>query len=338
MAGNLNAIIRYKTIDKCLRRKGHTYNWESLSEACVEAYEENAVMADAPSRRTIFGDVARMKSGKLGYEAPIVFNKKDNCWQYTDPNFSISGNPLNTQDLQELRTALAVLRQFDGIQMEGIEQIVAKLEDTLQRKNQDDTASVIQFEKIPNLKGQEWLAVLHQYALQRQAIRVQYQSFKETTPSLVILSPYLLKEYNNRWFLIGYNHKVGKVQNLSLDRIHGLDKELLTKFELIPQFNKDLYFKDIIGVSIPKDAVVEEILLEAIPEQAKYIETKPIHQSQQIVEVTEEGTVFSYWLICNFELESHLLSFGERVRVLQPEGLREQIEKRVKKMYLGRQD
>ena len=92
-------------------------------------------------------------------------------------------------------------------------------------------------------------------------------------------------------------------------------------------------FRDIIGVSIPEDGVVEEIQLKFTAQQAKYIQTKPLHPSQHVLEETREYTIFTFRLMQNYELESLILSFGERVEVLRPEGLREKVKGRVGKLF-----
>lgn len=113
----------------------------------------------------------------------------------------------------------------------------------------------------------------------------------------------------------------------ALDRILDIREEGLVYF-CDAHFDPDTYFRDIIGVSIPEDGVVAEVHLKFNAQQAKYIYTKPLHPSQRVVEETAEYTAFAFRLIPNYELESLILSFGERVEVLRPERLREKVRER----------
>jgi predicted DNA-binding transcriptional regulator YafY len=329
MPTNLHALIRYRIIDQCLRRKGKLWTWQSLAEACGEALREfiDSDLPD-PSRRTVFQDIETMKSGKLGYEAPILFDRKKGSYKYTDPAFSISNTPLTSDDITELHHALVILKQFSGFKhMEGVENIITKLEHTLNLKG-GKSKDIIRFDHPIDAPGQKWLDSIYRLAHSEQTIHLHYQPFIFDAPMLTVVSPYLLKEYNNRWFLIGYDHTDQRIYNFALDRIVSLHPagEI---FFLAPDFHADSYFKDIIGVSIPDDRQIHEVVLEVSAEQAKYVLTKPLHPSQKVIRETPGHTVFSFALMLNYELESLILSFGERARVLAPESLKIKILERL---------
>lgn len=330
MPANLHALIRYRIIDQCLRRKGKLWTWQSLAEACGDALRE-FIDSDLPnpSRRTIFQDIETMKSGKLGYEAPILFDRKKGSYRYTDPYFSISNTPLTPDDITELHHALVILKQFSGFKhMEGVENIITKLAHTLNLKG-GKTKDIIQFDHPIDAPGQKWLDTIYRMAQHEQTIDLHYQPFVFDSPMLTVVSPYLLKEYNNRWFLIGYDHTDKRIYNFALDRIVSL-QAASEKFFRSADFNPQSYFKDIIGVSIPDDRQIHEVVLEVSVEQAKYVLTKPLHPSQKVVKETPAYTVFSFSLMLNYELESLILSFGERARVLAPGILKAKIWERIK--------
>ena len=89
------------------------------------------------------------------------------------------------------------------------------------------------------------------------------------------------------------------------------------------------YFEDIIGVSIPKGQPCEKVRIWVSPEQFRYIQTKPIHGSQKVIENTDAGAVVELDIIPNYELEQLLLSFGEKIKVLSPDTLREKMKERI---------
>lgn len=331
MPTNLHALIRYRTIDQCLRRPAIEWNRERLCQECGKALRYFiSEDVDDPSIRTIQGDIDTMRYGKLGYHAPIRYDRRRQSYCYTAPDFSISNSPLNVDDVNELNHALAILRQFSGFRhVEGIENIITKLEYTLSLRG-SRAKEAIQFGHQINAPGEKWLDVLYRLIQKNVGMELAYQPFTYSAPFLVAVSPYLLKEYNNRWFCIGYNHEVQAINNFALDRILAVRQiEIGTAYYQDAGFDPDTYFRDIIGVSIPEDGVVAEVVLKFNAQQAKYIHTKPLHSSQSAVEETEEFSTFSFHLIPNYELESLILSFGERVEVLKPEELRERVRDRV---------
>lgn len=331
MPTNLHALIRYRTIDRCLRRRHRQWTWQDLARACGDELRDYlGEHIDDPSRRTIFVDIKHMKSGKLGYEAPIVFDRRSGSYRYADPDFSISNSPLGPEDHEELRHALHILRQFRGFRhMQGIEQIIAKL-DFQARRAADPRHDLLQLDHAEGASGQEWSDLLYRGAYRRQTLRIDYKPFFEEGYAH-IFSPYLLKEYNNRWFLIAYNHERGRLENLALDRIRDV-APAEAPFHALPGFDPRTYFRDVVGPSRPDGGRLETIRFRATPDQAPYIETKPLHASQRVLRRGMEGVVFQIEVMPNFELESRLLAFGERVEVLTPASFRQKLAERVRAM------
>jgi predicted DNA-binding transcriptional regulator YafY len=333
MPTNLQALIRYRTIDECLRRTDRRWSVNDLAEACGEALRRyNGKDTDDPSRRMVFYDLRYMKDPEQGLNAPIEYIQEEKSYRYTHNDFSIFQNPLRQEELEGLQHALNILRQFRGFHhLNGLENIITKLEHAM-LSSTGDADPVIQFDHPVDAEGQQWLNHLYICIRKRQSIQLTCQPFHFDEPENVIISPYLLKEYNKRWFLIGLNHELEQISTFALDRIQDV-RDSLQDFLSYPYFQADTYFNFTIGVSIPEGGQVEEVRLAVYGEQAMYLYTKPLHPSQRVVEEDGERTVFSYQLIPNYELESLILSFGERAEVLAPEGLREQIKRRGRQLW-----
>ncbi len=108
MPANKNALIRYKTIDRCLRNRFRRWTIDDLTEACSAALREMEGITKGVSVRTVQGDLQMMRSDKLGYNAPIeVFDRV--YYRYADPNYSINGMPLTEDDCRLLRQAVEML-------------------------------------------------------------------------------------------------------------------------------------------------------------------------------------------------------------------------------------
>lgn len=331
MPVNRNALIRYRTIDKCLQNRRRKWTIDNLIECCSEAlYEYEGISKDI-SMRTIRMDLNAMRSDKLGYNAPIIVTDKK-YYSYEDPDYSIANIPLTTQDLSILQEVSHLLQQFKGFShFSEVSEMVNKLEDKIYSE-QHQQAPVIDFEKNELLTGIEWLDVLYKAIIQEQTLFITYQSFKARQPGNIIFYPYLLKEYRNRWFVLGMKKEGKEVLTLALDRIQSVDKAEQQKFVFPKNFDSSTYFNDIVGVTKNFGNRPVKVRFKASRQQAPYIITKPIHPSQQLEEKLPDGVVFSITVIPNFELERELLGFGNGLRVLSPESLVKRLKQVVASM------
>jgi predicted DNA-binding transcriptional regulator YafY len=150
----------------------------------------------------------------------------------------------------------------------------------------------------------------------------------------IVLHPYFLKQYNNRWYVFGKNDVSQFVMNLALDRITTIQE---SKKKFIPNKSIDFneYFEDIVGVTLSNEGVVQNIVLKVSNLLFPYIQTKPIHGSQKVKEQGASYTVISLDLIPNYELESLILSYGEGVEILKPKSFRDKIKKRIELMNIN---
>jgi predicted DNA-binding transcriptional regulator YafY len=332
MPVNRNALIRYRTIDKCLQNRRRKWTIENLMDACTEALFEAGGIDKDISLRTIRLDLKAMRSDQLGYNAPIiVVNKKH--YTYEDPEYTITNIPLTTQDLGTLQEATQLLQQFKGFtHFAEMQEVINKLEDKIYSEQHQQYAA-IDFEKNDLLIGINWLDVLHKAILNQTTLNLHYQSFKARQPQQMICYPYLLKEYRNRWFLLAMQRKNKIILTLALDRIKEVEllpKQLFLKHQ---QFNPHDYFSSIIGVTRSIGTAPKHIRLKANHYTAPYILTKPLHHSQQVEEKMRDGIVFSIEVIPNFELEKELLGFGDGIQVLSPESLVKRMKQITTNMY-----
>ncbi|MFM8744901.1 MAG: helix-turn-helix transcriptional regulator, partial [Cytophagales bacterium] len=211
-----NALIRYRTIDNCLRNRARKWTLEDLISACSEALYEYEGIDKGVSRRSIQMDIQFMRSDKLGYNAPIVVLEKK-YYTYDDPDYSITNIPLTVQDLGKLTEVVEILKQFKGFShFEELSGMVQRLENKIYSA-QTKQEPVIDFEKNENLKGLEHIETLYQSIIKKEAIELAYQSFKARTPNTFTFHPYFLKEYRNRWFVLGVKKKDSPVMTLALD-------------------------------------------------------------------------------------------------------------------------
>lgn len=330
MPVNRNALIRYRTIDQCLQNRRRKWTLDDLIDACSDAIYEYQGIDTGVSRRTIQADMEMMRSNKLGYEAPIVVVDKK-YYTYSDKDYSITNSPINQQDMQVLTEVSDLLKQFKGFNhFTDLNEMVSKLEDKIYTQK-TQSAPVIDFEKNDNLKGLDWIEVIRKAIVAKKAICITYQSFKAREASTFCFSGYLLKEYRNRWFVLGMQHKRNAhIMNLALDRIQSI-----TDHEEPYRENRTLdlatYYNDCIGVTKSPGQRDCEVIFWIDAANAPYVVTKPLHHTQKLLSENETGKIFSIRVIINFELERELLGFGSKMRVLGPRVLVKQIKGQLKK-------
>ena len=332
MPANKNALLRYKTIDNCLRNTGRLWTLQDLVEACSDALYEYTGKDEYLSVRTIQLDIQKMRSSELGYNAPIVVRDRK-YYFYDDPEYSITNTPLTDDDIRQMRDAVDVLKQLSGFSgFAGMEDIVGRLEDHVSSVRHERKPAIY-FESNDRLKGLNFITPLYEAVVSKSPVRMTYQSFRAIRPSTFVFSPYILKEYRNRWFVFGRAPRDRYVVNLALDRIVAVEPAAGEDFIEDPKFDPEVYFRDMIGVTKIPGTMDRETTVRfwANAQQVPYIETKPLHRSQMVVERNDDGSAIFQLTVCeNYELEKSLIEFGEGVKVLSPKSLASRIHSRLK--------
>ena len=318
MPQNKNALLRYRTIDRCLRNTGRRWTLQDLVDACSDALYEYEGKEELVSVRSVQRDIETMRSDKLGYEAPIeVYERK--YYRYADPDYSISNRQLSQEDINVLNRTIDLLRDFDEFDpMHEMADVVNRLQDRIAAAS--NHRRIVSFERNPDLKGIQFLNPLYDLIASRTTVNISYRSFNSREATEFILFPYLLKEFNNRWFIFGSRAGDMKLFNLALDRIEDFHPCPNIPFKDNPDFGDD-YFDDVVGVT--KHDRLEKATVRFIADNrhASYILTKPIHSSQKLISKNKEDGSMTFELtgiLLNNELYKAFLSFGDGIRILSP--------------------
>ncbi len=322
MPQNKNALIRYRTIDKCLQNNYRKWTLEDLIEACSETLYEYEGRNINVSKRTVQLDIQTMRSEKLGYNAPIeVYDKK--YYRYADEDFTITDIPLTETDMNVLTETVEMLRQFKDFSLFAeVGDIIQRLEDKIYVEK-TNKQPIIHLDKNEHLQGIHFLDTLYQSILKKIVLKIKYKSFKSREPKTHVFHPYLLKEYNNRWFLVGKHHAQSPLITLALDRILAIDYDLSIEYHE-ENIDANIYYKDVIGVTVDR-VRTENVTFRVDRDNSPYVKTKPFHASQRVVEESENGTIFQIKVKPNLELERLILGFGSCIEVIAPQRLRRKI-------------
>lgn len=328
MPVNRNALIRYKLIDNCLRNRRRKWTLEQLIDTVSAGLYEYEGIDKGISRRTIQADLQMMRSDKLGYNAPIIIVEKK-YYTYEDADYSITSIPLSEQDLHRMNEAVEVLKQFKGFNhFSSLNEVVQKLEDHVYAAA-NHTKTVIDFEKNEQLKGLEYLDVIYQSIIQHKPLTMTYQSFKAKEELSFVFHTWWLKEFKNRWFAVGVREKNKTIYNLALDRMKAVVIDEQTLYIDSGEINATEYYKNVIGATVDELQRVRQVKIFVHDKHAPYVETKPLHDSQEVIERRADGIVILIKVQLNYELEKEILGFGEAMVVLSPLKLRKIILSRL---------
>ncbi|WBX78042.1 WYL domain-containing protein [Tenacibaculum ovolyticum] len=317
MASNKNALIRYKTIDQCLRNTMKRWTLNDLIDASSDALYEYEGKDVYVSKRTIQLDIQLMRSDKLGYNAPIeVYERK--YYRYAEEGYSIMNIPVTDNDVKIINESIQVLRQFKDFSLfKEMDGVLQRLEDSVYA-SQKTNRPIIHLDKNEQLKGLEYIDPIYKAIQNKKVITVTYQSFKAHKASDMTVHPQLLKEYNNRWFLLATHKK--QFITLALDRISNIlfnDKIEYNDLAI----DGDTYYKEVIGATVANTRA-QRIQFWVDKKNAPYVITKPFHKSQRLIKHTEDGVIFNILVQINYELERMILGFGDAIEIQKPEKLR----------------
>lgn len=189
-----------------------------------------------------------------------------------------------------------------------------------------DARQRVEVEDVPSAR--EYLPDILEAIRNSDKIRFTYAGFNRSRAETDILfSPYFLKRYKQRWYMLGFKEKSQDIRTYALDRIKDL-KISDEKFSLPEGATPADWFGNIIGITTSR-AATRFVRLRTSTTQAKYFRALPLHHSQQ-EEIHDDYSIFSYQLKLNYELVHEILSFGDAVKVLDPPELRVMVTEALK--------
>ena len=170
----------------------------------------------------------------------------------------------------------------------------------------------------------------------KRGIECDYYSFNKKSVKQQKLIPYFLRTWENRWYLVAEpdNHHHGQ----SVFALERMDNIRLTEEKMLPSKNitADEYFDGSFGVNHSDDQKPEKILIMVYNTQVEYVKALPIHESQKEIEATDEWSIFEYRIIPCFNFYQQLLWHREKIEILEPQSVRDEMKKiveNIQKLY-----
>jgi predicted DNA-binding transcriptional regulator YafY len=323
-----NAAFRYRIIDACLRNKRKPYpSVDVLQETITEALNLDKEISVSSVNKD-------MKAMRDIYNAPIQFSKNYKGYYYEDPHFSINSFPLTEEEVRILDLSSSFLKQikYSGY-FTQFESVIEKLISgfRISKIPGYENRQLLETEEPISDTGLNWLETVYSSILYKKALKVQYKRFNSDDSKTHLISPYLLREYRNRWYMVGFSEKADAVTTLALDRVLSIE-ESKRKYIALDSFNEKDYFRYSFGVTVYANADPYKIKLLFDNSVAGYLLTKPLHSSQ-IANQLDDGLHIELNCYITPELEMTILSYGEMVKVIGPEQLKKKISDRAEAMW-----
>lgn len=321
-----SAELRIKVIDACLSDRKRQYSTAKIFERCNEELLKRDFVP-ITAMNSIRDDMDQIQRIYPGADIESYREGRNIYYRYADPDFSIFKTPMKPDEIIQLTQTLRLLRRFKGMpQFDWVDEIAERLGASL--KLDESTEEIVGFDENMDLEGLDNFTPLFNAIVDKQPLKLTYQSFKQDSEETIIVHPYYLKQYNKRWFLIAWNDEYNFMANFAFDRIKGVaDANVVYKPTDVDFFD---YFDEMIGVSKDTRTEPQIVKLWVSPAQWPYIKTKPLHgATQHLVSQDEQGAVITIEVYLNYELEQLLLSFGEKVKVLEPVELKDKIKQRL---------
>lgn len=315
---------RLLAIDRCLGT-GRSFKIKGeLDLKCNLLLQEDEL--GPYSWRQYYDDINFME---CHYDAPIV--RVNGRIKYSDRNFSIQEKPMGELERRNYEDMLSMLRKFCN---ESRDALTSELRDRIKYwlGDRETEGKAVSFEKVLGYEGSVWFDQLFACISKQQAIDLRYRPFGKD-PSVATISPYHLKQFNGRWFLIAFmeDGQKGLIRYYALDRIEDIKENAKAEFRPT-DIDFGEYFFNVVGVTIPDGGKPQTITLSVRKKEYPYIETKPLHITQEKISENDESVTITIEVMVNFELKQLLLSHADYLTVTAPQSLRDEMKLLIEQM------
>ena len=343
MPQNKNFQKRITIFDECFSSRTGFFTLEKLIEVVALRLEVSV------SRKTIQNDIKYIKEtieekkgGEIDFDEhpvfiPKLFDGKKTIFKYTDANLALGNQLLSKTDQEQLEETLAILSRYRNREdFYWLDEMFPRIKSAFSIAHEDYNG-LISYQSNRDYSGQSWVGEIYNQLIRKKILTIEYKGFKDSESYLRKIHPYHLKQYNNRWFLFGLEEskKYTGITNLALDRIVEITE---TIEDIKPnETNWADFFDEMIGVSIPSDKEIVEVILKFSAKRIPYVLTKPLHGASQRLDKTDpEKRTIILNLLPNKEMYQAILAFGSDVQVLGPKEVIESMKEitvRMQKNY-----
>jgi predicted DNA-binding transcriptional regulator YafY len=321
MIAQKNPAARYRIIDQCLRNRLKPY---PTMEDLIRAIQFDGIRT---SLSTVQKDIKIMKEPfPDGFGAPIKYSKKHSGYFYEDPNYTLKGVPLSDDELDSLKDALDAVKKIGAMRMHAtfrnaVNKITATFEHEPSTEQKEEVPrKTVFYEEAPRSTGTDYLELFMNAVKRNIPMSMVYYSYQKKRFQCTVVHTLFIKEFQDRWYVVAYSEKHQAVRVFGLDRVY--DPVMVNiPFQFTPR-EAYAHFEEMYGVTPLKDLTPITTVFTANPKRSNYLRAVPLHKTQQILKINENGSrQFSYELILTEEWLERLLSMGNSIKVEKPKWL-----------------
>ena len=328
-----NQITRYLILDECFRDPYKEYRLNDLLSHLNEQLGKRGL--PPIKKRQLEDDLKIIRSEDLGFG--MKFKKwftpmRERIYRYENLNDSIMKMPLTPQELRDLGKTVQMLGSLRGLpNYKFLDEVLVRLKESFHLSTEVGSVHFDQCDTAPWL---DMFMPLYEKVKKPRVINVKYHRFGR--PSRIRqVHPYQLKQYNNRWYLVGYEERLKarcKYVILALDRIEWFEDA--EGVEFIPCNIEEVegYYRHVVGVSRLPESWIEKVEVKAYYPAAWYMETKPIHYSQIVEDGNGDGEykIFKWRVMENEELVQQLMVYADQIEILKGDWVKQKLYERAK--------
>jgi len=321
-----NPYLRYKAIDARLRnRQKPLPTIQDLIEVCAKETEYE------PSLDTVVKDIKNMRNS---FHAPIEYSRSKMAYEYTDDTYRFDGVGLMEQDINSIKNAIELIQSIGSSRVSGqfehaMEKVLTAYREKFPQGN--FKRQFIQTDAAKDFRGFQHFDLFFRAIKDRIPVSIVHYSYSKHKFTSRIIHPMLLKEFDNRWYIVAFSEEHNEIRTFGFDRIHD---PVWVHADFRGEQGPDAvsFFQHIYGVYPIENQEIQSILIDIAPQELAYFRSYPIHESQQFVMVHNSGRArIKLNLIPSFELVRLLRSFGKTIRIVEPEWLRHEVNENFKR-------
>ena len=183
-------------------------------------------------------------------------------------------------------------------------------------------------EDVPS--SQNFLTIVLEAMKTNHVLKITHQSFGKDEAKTFDVEPYCVKMSAQRWYLLARNVDRGYLRLYALDRLESVEMTA-DKFNLPKDFNAKEYFSEYFGIMLNDKVPVQRIVLRADEYHQHYMRTLPLHPSQKEIFSCDKYADFELHLRPTYDFYMKLMSFGNMIKVIEPQSLRDELCKWLRK-------
>ncbi|RXG21931.1 helix-turn-helix transcriptional regulator [Leeuwenhoekiella aequorea] len=293
-----------------------TYDKLSRLGKIVSLIKNNEGISQADIMKRLYPDVDSNPKSKRTLERDIAAIRNEFFIQI-DYNRSLQGYTIDDSALNETYEFLKL------VEFANVGQLLQDGKTDL-RKFSD----IVELDDSSIFKGIDLLKIIINAIQQKQNIQFKHINYWEESEKEYTITPLKIKEYLNRWYVIGVPFKMNEIRTFGIDRLKDLtitNGKTVKYKDFEDQLNN---FHNIIGLNFNEgDGKIKYIKLKVYHKHLKYLRSLPLHSSQTIDwKHGQEHGIVTYRLIPNYELKIQILKMHCFTEVLEPKELREEVK------------